>query len=164
MFKIWFAVRGWWDNDGWQPRQLRRWGRMLWSCSGILRHVSPFLLLQPFSCSHTRLSSFCLLFPIHIFPNREASQGLPEWINVEVSCVIIWFSAITTKSNDDMYLDKSKRWDVFKLGKSKRYWTTLDKVRHGCEKNLTQQFSDGIQEFICKRWQCYSFHLYLCRR
>jgi hypothetical protein len=28
-------------------------------------------------------------------------------------------------------------------------WINVE-VRHGCEKNLTQQFSDGIQEFICK--------------
>ena len=40
----------------------------------------------------------------------------------------------------------------------------LDQVQHGCEKNLNQQLSNGIQEFICKRWQCYSFHLHLCRR
>ena len=113
MFKIWFAVRGWWDNDGWQPCQLRRRGRMLWSCSGILCHVSPSLFLQPFSFSHIRLSSFCLLFLIALFPTREASHGLPEWISVEVSNVIIWFSTKTTHPDNDMY-----------LGESKRYWTT----------------------------------------
>ena len=115
-------MRGWWDNDGWQPRQLCRRGRMLWSCSGILCHVSPSLLLQPFTYSHIRLSSFCLLFLIALFPTREASHGLPEWISVEVSNVIIWFSTITTHPNND--LGKFKRLHVFNMGKSKRYWTT----------------------------------------
>ena len=48
--------------------------------------------------------AFCifsqLLLLIPFFPTREAAHGLPEWINVEVSHVIISFLAITTHSKD----------------------------------------------------------------